>query len=114
MAMLLLVFCFIFISIAGKKFNYNSNLIKFKWFGVSLESQKQCVNGGVSTRFGGVDLCVCPKDYFGDLCEIGIGKLSQNEKDRFGCSLKPCWFGSTCEDLTHLNGTFRCHCNAVR
>ena len=40
-------------------------------------------------------------------------KLSSTEKDKLGCALKPCWFGSTCEDLTHLNGTFRCHCNAV-
>ena len=78
-----------------------------------VNGQKKCQNGGVLTNLGGLDYCVCSKDYFGDFCEKVLAKLTQNDKDRLGCALKPCWFGSTCEDLTHLNGTFKCHCNAV-
>jgi hypothetical protein len=80
---------------------------------VLVECQKVCRNGGIKANIGGVEYCVCPKNYYDDLCERDLNRLSTIEKEKLGCALKPCWFGSTCEDLTHVNGTFRCHCSAV-
>lgn len=74
---------------------------------------KTCKNGGILYVSKGIEYCICHKNYAGDECELELDKLSVDEKKRLGCSLRPCWFGATCEDLTHVGGTFKCHCSAV-
>jgi len=84
-------------------------------FAISIqysECDRNCKNGGVKVTLKGVEYCICHKDFAGIECEIKLSTLSVSEKKKFGCALKPCWFGSTCEDLTHIGGTFKCHCSA--
>lgn len=78
------------------------------------DCQRTCKYGGIPIRLNNIDYCVCHKNYFGNECGTELSKLNAKQKQQLGCALKPCWFGSTCEDLTHLpGGTFRCHCSAV-
>lgn len=62
---------------------------------------------------GSVDqVCICHKDFIGANCETKIKDLSTEQRNNlYGCAMRPCWIGSTCEDR---NGTFVCHCSAVR
>ena len=65
-----------------------------------------CINGR-----GNSYLCKCFAGYKGKNCEKRIDSLSSEEKLQYGCELRPCWIGSTCEDRP--DGTFICHCAAV-
>lgn len=54
-------------------------------------------------------MCLCNKNFIGARCEINLLFLSAADRLRFGCELRPCWIGATCEDRP--NG-FMCHCSA--
>ena len=72
-----------------------------------------CLNGGVlanSPANGIPQICICNKNYIGDTCEKRVDSLTEIQKRSYGCALRPCWIGATCEDTQ--NG-FVCHCAAV-
>lgn len=74
----------------------------------------ECLNGGVliSRPASNIErICLCNKDFIGPRCEINLMTLRPEEKKKYGCELRPCWIGSTCEDR---DGSFICHCSAVK
>ena len=77
------------------------------------DCQIPCLNGGVLTIRPADNInqvCICNKNYIGARCEIRLDSLRNDEKQKYGCALRPCWIGSTCEDR---DGSFVCHCSAV-
>ena len=79
-----------------------------------IECQNPCLNGGVlvSRPAASVDqVCICQKSFIGKTCETKLDSLSTQDKRKYGCELRPCWIGSTCEDR---DGSFICHCSAVK
>ncbi len=82
---------------------------------VDCQQQPVCKNGGVLVAQPTPSisqLCICPKDFIGPNCETRLGDLSSQQRSSiYGCALRPCWIGSTCEDR---NSSFVCHCSAVR
>lgn len=72
-----------------------------------------CLNGGVLVSRPAATLdqvCICNKNFVGPRCERRLDSLTVEEKQKYGCELRPCWIGSTCEDR---DGSFICHCSAV-
>jgi hypothetical protein len=77
-------------------------------------SSVKCLNGGVLVlrpASGIESVCICDKDFIGENCEVRVDSLSEVERRAFGCQLRPCWIGSTCEDL---GDRFVCHCSPVQ